>query len=129
MVSFVFPIVLMTVWLVGMGSLFYFSRHVAPAALQRWADEEGYRVIQRKNAGPFAWWSFAKGNCHWVYRVVLVDKVGQEREALVRVGHPALFCLSVSRCPVDVRWKEAKASASAVLRPLGKMAMWDRDLD
>jgi hypothetical protein len=77
MLSLVLSIVFMTVWLACMGSLFYFSRHVAPAALQRWADEEGYRVIQRKNAGLFAWWSFAKGNSHWVYRIVLVDKVGQ----------------------------------------------------
>lgn len=129
MVSLVFPIVLMALWLAEMGSLFYFLRYVAPAALQRWADAEGYRVIKRKTAGPFAGWWFTEGNRQWVYRVVLVDKIGLTREALIRVGNPWRFCLLVSRCSVEVRWKEAKASASAVLHPPGKSSMWDRELD
>lgn len=82
----------------------HFWLHVAPAALCRWADTEGYEIVERKRAGIFDWCSFSAGSGHHVFRVVVRDREGREHQGLVRVGTPYWFCTSASRCPVEVRW-------------------------
>lgn len=94
-------------WLLMMGTYLHFAWRVAPAALRRWAEAEGYEVIERKQAGPFDWFTFAGGSGHHVYRVVVRDRDGHEHSGLVRLGTPYWFCSSASRCPVEVRWREA----------------------
>ena len=102
------------VWATVMGSYLYFALHVAPSALKRWAEEQGYQILERRNAGPIDWWSYSEGSGHHIYRVVLLDEEGQARRGLVRVGTPYWFCLSVSHCPVEVRWKSLGVSLQPV---------------
>jgi hypothetical protein len=129
----VFVALFFSLWLAGMGWFFFFGWHVAPAALRRWADEENYRIIERKWPGLFDAIFFAKSNGNAVYRVVVRDKAGQCRSGLVRVGGArGCFWLSVQRCPVDVRWDLAKRSRKSATRPAATQAkndLWDRELD
>ena len=92
------------VWILLTGSFICFSCRVAPAALKRWAESEGFQIIKRNKAGMFGWYSFPYGTGHWVYRIVVEDKTGRQRGGLVRVGNPYTFCLSVNRRPAAVRW-------------------------
>jgi hypothetical protein len=55
-------------WAAMMGSYFYFALHVAPSALRRWAEEQGYQIVKKRIAGPLDWWSFAKFSGHQIYR-------------------------------------------------------------
>jgi hypothetical protein len=100
----VFLVGFLAVWAVVMGSYLHFCLRVAPAAFRRWADAEGYQIVERKQASIFDWFSFAAGSGHHVYRVVLRDREGRDHEGLVRVGSPYWFCASARRCPVEVRW-------------------------
>ena len=99
-----FPILFFMVWAMLMGSFLYFSWHVAPSALRRWAAEHDYQIIERKKAGIFDWFFCAKGSGHWVYRIVVLDNTGETRRGLARIGEAYWPCLSSSRCPVEVRW-------------------------
>jgi hypothetical protein len=112
-VGLLFLILVFPLWLAMMGTFLYFFVHVAPSALKRWADGEGYEIIQRKNPGRRDWRFLGSSSGRErvygrVYRVILRDKIGQTREALVRVGSRAWYGVSVSRCPVEVRWDGAK---------------------
>ncbi len=93
-------------WSVMMGTYLHFWWRVAPAALRRWADAEGYQIVERKAGGLFDWFTFAGSNVHHIYRIVARDREGQEHRGLFRVGKPHWFCMSASRCPVEVRWGE-----------------------
>jgi hypothetical protein len=101
-------------WCAIMGSFTYFSWRVAPAALTRWAESEGYQIIKRKKAGMFDWFRFAKGSGHWIYRIVVMDKTGRSRSGLVRVGNPYWICLSVNRCPAEARWDPSPADGDSL---------------
>src|SRR5262249_36014289 len=91
-------------WSVVMGTYLHFCLRVAPAALRRWADAEGYQIIEQKRAGIFDWFSVATGSGHYIYRVAVRDREGQEHQGLIRDGTPYWFCTSSSRCPVEARW-------------------------
>jgi hypothetical protein len=102
------------IWSVLMGSYLYFLWHVAPLALRRWAEAEGFQIIERKRSGMFDWVSFAKGRHSFakdsgyrIYRVVVRDKAGLTRSGLARVGKPHWYSMSASQCPVEIRWGEA----------------------
>jgi hypothetical protein len=102
-------VAILVLWLAMVGLFFRFRWHVAPSALQRWAEVEGYRIVEQERAGIFDWLSFAKGNSSWViYRVVVLDETGQVRSGLARVGSPYGPCLSPSRCPVEARWDSTR---------------------
>ncbi|MEW4569104.1 hypothetical protein AB1L88_14665 [Tautonia sp. JC769] len=122
-----FLAVFIPVWLAVMGSYLFFYGHVAPAALGRWAGEEGYRILRRRNANPIEWFSLARGSGDVIYRVWLQDKPKAELECLVRVGTGFWFSLSVRGCPVQVvRWEAGKEPLPP---PPPSDAMWDRELD
>jgi hypothetical protein len=116
-------------WLVGFGSFVYFYFHVAPSALQHWAHEQGYQIAQQRNLGfwesvPLHW----HGNCRKFFRVTVRDKAGHAKEGLVMVGRPWSHSISVSRCPVEVRWDGAKLVPSVTSPPENKHPLWDREL-
>jgi hypothetical protein len=122
---FVFPL-----WLSGMGTFVYFWMHVAPLAVERWADNEDYQIIQRKNPGFHDWRSLASNSgperfYRRVYRVVVQEKKGQIREGLVLIGGSGWYRTSVRRCPLEVRWDGAKPLAPA---PSKTHLLWDREL-
>jgi hypothetical protein len=101
----------LVIWSVLMGSHLYFLWRVAPQALRRWAETEGYQIVERKRAGMFDWVSFAKGrhsfakdSAHRIYRVVVRDEAGLTRSGLARVGKPHWYSTSASQCPVEIRW-------------------------
>ena len=101
-------IAFLAVWSAVMGSFCWFSWYVAPAPLREWAEEEGCRIVKRRNTWIFGWITFAQGNCQVVYRVVVLDKAGHTHSGLARVGTPYWWCLSPSRCPVEIRWDSAQ---------------------
>jgi hypothetical protein len=103
-----FLFVVFPIWFVMMGTYLHFCWRGAPSAVRRWADAEGYHVVERKLAGIFDSFSFGGGSGHHVYRIVVRDYEGQEYRGLLRIGI-SWFCPSVSRCPVEVRWAKAKA--------------------
>jgi hypothetical protein len=96
-------------WMAVMGAYLYFARCVAPAAVQNWAKEQGYQIINKRNAGPLERWSYARGSGHQIYRLVILDINGHTRSGLARVGIPYWFCLSSDRCPVEARWDAPQA--------------------
>jgi hypothetical protein len=100
-------IIFFIVWTAMMVAAVYCWWHVAPTALQRWAEERGYRIFDRTTVGPPAWFFYAKGSGQRVYRIVVVDEAWQTQSGLVRVGKPYWFCLSPTRCPVEVLWDSA----------------------
>jgi hypothetical protein len=119
------PVVLvlfLTLWSGVMGMYLHFWWRVAPAALRRWADAEGYQIVERRRAGLLDWFSFAAGSGHHVFQVVVRDREGREHQGLVRVGTPYWFCTSASRCPVEVRWGQVKDTLETVreLADLGR---------
>jgi hypothetical protein len=120
---------LFIVWLFIMVSAFHFNSHVAPNALRRWADSEGYRILRRREAGLVDWFRHANNSAYRLYRVTLLEKSGREGEALVRLGSPHWFSRSVERCPIDVRWLELHEKPAASPSPPKEVPMWDRDLD
>jgi hypothetical protein len=108
-----------------LGSYTFFNWHVAPAALGRWAGEEGARILRRRNANPIEWFSLARGSGDVIYRVWLQDKTEADRECLVRVGTGFWFSLSARRCPVQVmRWEAGEEPLPPPSKP-----MWDGELD
>lgn len=79
---------------VAIGSIFWnVSR--SQEVLQHWADQNGYRLLEAKNApffrGPFFWTS-TKGQT--VYRVRVEDSAGRTRSGWVRCGSWAWGVLS-----------------------------------
>jgi hypothetical protein len=125
---FVFPL-----WSAGMGTFVYFWVHVAPSALQRWADDEGYQIIRRQNPRLKDWRSLVSISNNervygWVYRVIVRDKMGRSREGLVLVGGPGWYRISVRRCPVVVQWDGAKPLAPVPSHPGDKHLSWDNEL-
>jgi hypothetical protein len=127
------PFVFCPLWLVGMGTFAYFFVHVAPLALQRWADEEGYQIIQRKNPGFLDWRFLASSSGRKriygrIYRVIVRDKIGQSREGLILVGSSWWYSVSVSRCRAEVRWDRAKPLSPPTSHPDNVHLLWDREL-
>jgi hypothetical protein len=116
-------------WLSIMGSFLYFTFRVAPTALGRWAVEEGYQIVRRRDARFLDQIRNQSGSGVRLYRVIVRDKSGQVREALVRIGKPLWFSLRTAHCPVEVlRWRDndpTRSADSASKRDL----LWDRDLD
>jgi hypothetical protein len=111
---FVFPL-----WLAGMGTFVYFWVHVAPSALQRWADDEGYQIIRRKNPEFRDWRSLVsnsgtEGVYGRVYRVIVRNKMGGSREGLVLVGGQGGAAPPCS----DARSKSIGMETSLLHRPL-----------
>ena len=132
-VGLLFLFVVFPLWLVGMGTFVYFFVHVAPSALRRWADEEGYQIIERKNPGFLDLRYLAsscgrKRICGRVYRVIVRDKMVQSREGLVVVGSSGWYSVSVSRCPVEVRWDRVKPLSPPTSHPENMHLLWDREL-
>jgi hypothetical protein len=135
-----FLIVVLPLWLAGMGTLAYFWVYVAPSALQRWADVEGYQIIQRGNPTYHDWRAFmldwralVSNSGHKrvygrTYRIIVQDKLGLFREGLALVGVPVWYCVSVRRCAVRVRWDEAKHFATVPSQSGHKHPLWDRQL-
>lgn len=107
-------VVFFAVWSAMMGTYLHFSLRVAPDALRRWADAQGYQFVERKRAGVFDWYSTASGSGQHVYRVVVRDREGRERRGLVVVGTPYWWCTSSSRCPVEARWGAEVDPISAI---------------
>lgn len=120
----VFPL-----WLLVMGSYLHFRFRVAPLALQEWAHTEGYEIVHRENARRRDRRSFAEGTGHWVYRVIVRDKAGRNRDGLARVGHPGRFCISIKRCPVEIRWIDAQSVSPRIQQPKEDHPLWDEALD
>lgn len=88
--------------LMGGSMLWHFSR--SGDVLQKWADENGFRLIERHyhhfRRGPF-FWTTSKGQT--VYRVTVQDANGNTRSGWVRCGS-WMWGLASNRA--EVRWDD-----------------------
>jgi hypothetical protein len=106
---------------------------LAAAAVRRWADERGYSIVRRRQAGPLTllWLTVRARPAQMLYRVVVQDKLGRLQEGVLLVGHRDFPSLVLSGCPVEVaRWEDKtppRKSARSIAP--AKLALWDRDLD
>jgi hypothetical protein len=62
---------------------------LAPAAVRRWADERGYSIVRRRQAGPLTLLCLvvAAGPAQMLCRVVVQDKLGRLQDGVLLVGH------------------------------------------
>ncbi len=101
-----------------------FYRSVAPAAMSRWAEGNGYRIEQQRTplffAGPYAWNARV---FNLVYRVTVRDRDWHLKRGWVRLGRIWWPSPSVEECPIEVRWDRQPDT------PSPSNALWDRDLD
>jgi hypothetical protein len=97
------------VWFALMFSSPRFVRFLAPAAVRRWADEQGYSIVRRRQAGPLTllWLAVRAGPAQMLYWVDVQDKLGHLQEGVLQVGHRDFPSLVLSRCRVEVvRWED-----------------------
>jgi hypothetical protein len=96
------PVVLGCLAIFVLTLVWHFSR--SHSMLQRWADRNGYHIINRHYRhlfkGPFFWTSSRRQT---VYSVTVVDQHGRRRTGWVRCGGWFLGLLSDH---VDVRWDD-----------------------
>jgi hypothetical protein len=107
------------VWCWLMGSFLYSYWRVVPRALDRWAKEQGFKVIRKSPGGPFKMMAMGASSSQVVYSIVVVDAKGATRSGLVKIGDYWWFSLSLDRCPIEVRWDETRKIPN----------LWDREVD
>jgi hypothetical protein len=105
-----------------------FLRRDAPAAMKRWAKENGYRLVRQDYRpvlrGPF----FGTTSLNqMVFRITVRDEQGGSKTGWLCIG--TYWWPSVDQ--IEVFW--CKASPDRRVTPpkpvLGKPPLWDRDLD
>jgi hypothetical protein len=93
--------------------------------LRNWAEEEGYRILQKRYRlffrGPFFW--RANDECQTVYRVTVEDKVGRVRSGWVCCGS---WWLGLWSDQAEVRWDEAPTKAGRAVKILRGRPPGDR---
>ncbi len=67
-------------------SYHHFQWRVAPAAVERWAEENGFVLIKQDGAPGWGPWYSEVFNFLRFYRVLLEDESGQFHEACLKVG-------------------------------------------
>ncbi len=90
------------VFLLAIWALIWYLRK-SRILLQRWADSNGYRLLEQRYRyffrGPFFW----SASAQMVYRVVVEDRTGHRRSGWVRLGS---FWLGIFSDEVAVRWDQ-----------------------
>ena len=102
MACFIVPF--LVVWATVFFAQMRFFGMIAPAALSRWAQENGLRIERQRTpllCGPFTW---SAGAFRRVYRVTVRDQDGHQHEGWVCLGRSWRPCLSVQECAVEVQW-------------------------
>jgi hypothetical protein len=123
-----FALPFLTVWLIVMGNYVNFRWNTGPSALERWAKENGFRIVRRERRtyfrGPFFWGS---SNCQIVYRVEVHGPDAVAKAGWVRIG--GYWWPSADR--IEVRWDEPRpAPRDEGSEPTrGNPMMWDREID
>ena len=85
---------------------FRFARVIAPKAFDRWASENDFKVIQRKEAGIIKRFTARVSSTQMLYEIVVQNGSGKQQSGLVIVGLYWLPSLSVERCTVEARWNK-----------------------
>jgi hypothetical protein len=95
----------MAVWSWIFFSQMRFWHVIAPAALSKWAEEQGFRIermsVQVLPFGPYVWFA---GPFRLVYRVTVSDQDFHKLSGWVRLGTTLWPCMSVETCPIEVQW-------------------------
>ena len=98
-----------------------FLWHVVPKAFDRWASDQGYKIIRKRRTGPLrASWRHLTHNIAGSpqYDFTIEDREGCRRSGWAIVGSwwwPGTF--SVERCPVQVFWDEVEPLAFRDAKP------------
>lgn len=77
----------------------------ADARLERWAQENGYRVIDKQSANPAGTGPIygRSRNTQVVYRVIVEDARSEHRRALIKIGSPSQGVLAAD---FSVEWQQ-----------------------
>ncbi len=84
------------------------ASYLSSKALNRWADEHGYKIIQKRGAGPFKHLSVGASSTQMVYDVIILDQNGSTLSGLIKLGHYSRLNLSSVSCPIEVYLDYAK---------------------
>ena len=97
------------VWCALMGSFLISHAYVAPRALNQWANEQGFKLIQKTGVGPFRRLAVGASNAQILYSIIIIDGSGATRSGLAKIGAYWWPSLSTAGCPIEVYWDGAKA--------------------
>ena len=92
------------VWAFTFFSLMRFHLRIAPAALSKWADDNGFCVENRRTPiffGPYTW---KAGPFRCVYQIDVRDQDWHRYKGWVCLGRSWWFCQSVEQCPIEAKW-------------------------
>ncbi|MFO0889923.1 MAG: hypothetical protein U0790_12385 [Isosphaeraceae bacterium] len=121
-----FPLLGLVLFLLVCCLNFYYR--TVPAALARWAEEGGVRVLKAQMRsffrGPFFWNS---SRYQVVYRVRVRDEQAQERWGWVRIGR--WWWPDASQIEVEWDPPQPPPIPEDQQPTRGNPLMWDRDLD
>jgi hypothetical protein len=108
------PFIVIGPFLVFVIAVIYWQNSRSAAILQKWADDNGYQILQKDYRhffrGPFF---FTTSRHQTVYRVTVCDKTGQERSGWVRCGGWWWGMLSDQ---ATVRWDDVPQIAKSSMR-------------
>ncbi|SRR5579883_2266339 len=113
----------LSVWALIMGIYMRFFWIIAPSALDRWAQEEGYRILRREHRsffrGPF---SRLPGSSNLVFRIAVQTQSGLTKTGWVSVDVSG---------QIKLRWDEERPTRSAESpgETRGNPLMWDPEVD
>ena len=100
-----FVVLFLVVWAAVFFSQMRFLGMIAPAALSRWAQENGLRIERQRTPlflrGPNPW---SAGAFRRVYRIAVRDQDWHPHEGWAYVGRSWWPSQSVEECPVEVQW-------------------------
>jgi hypothetical protein len=91
-----------------MGSFLIFQGYVAPRALNRWANEQGFKLVQKATVGLLKRSAIRASNIQVVYSIVIIDGSGKTYSGLAKLGAYWLPNLSIDGCPIEVYWDKTK---------------------
>ncbi len=105
--------VMFPAWLLIGISALWFSRRVAPRALEAWCERN--RVEVRKKWNP--WLNFFQPfrdftTTQLVFKITVRDRNDRARTGWMRIGSRRWFSYSVDQCPVEVEWDDAGPASS-----------------
>ncbi|WP_435005112.1 hypothetical protein P12x_003004 [Tundrisphaera lichenicola] len=110
---YVSPILDITIVITFISAAIYSGRRVIPEAIDRWAMDHGYKILESKDAGFLKRMSFSATACQWVQIIVVQDRNGARRSGMLKVGDHWFPSLSVEQCPIEVEWDEGDEGKSS----------------
>jgi len=104
----ILPLIIGPFFLVLFVGLFWWFDRRSKIILQKWAEENGFQITQKKqrylfSTGPFKWWTNSRNQIIYAFRVR--DREGRERSGWARCG--SYFGGVFFSDQIEIRWDES----------------------